>query len=826
MSSRKYSSEFEKHANHHIENQDDCEIGKHLNDSVHNEDRYHCDNENNKNDNSCLDDVGQNDKPNDSLLFDIYDPRNWDVLDSRLIDILVKDGPKRDLSINKGPKDKFSRRFSSAFYTRYLPNGEKFGVRLKEHETSVDHITNMTSWMELRLRLQKHETIDKVAQEQLLKEKEYWRKVLFRIIAAVKYLSKYNLAFRGTSEKLYENNNGNFLGLIEMLAEFDPIIQEHVLRVKNHDIHHHYLGHRIQNELILMLATAVKTKVLKKIKEAKYFSVILDCTPDVSHQEQMSLILRCVDISTYPIKIEEFFLEFLVVNDTTGQGLFEVLQNVLISLDLDIDNVRGQGYDNGSNMRGRHQGVQKRLLDVNRRAFYTPCGSHSLNLTLCDVANSCGKARDFFGIVQRIYTIFANSTKRWHILKSNVTNLTLKPLSSTRWESRVESVKAIRYQVSDIREALLQVADTDNDSKIQSEAKSLATNELSNFEFLLATVIWFEILYAVNLVSKQLQAKDMLLDVAINQIKGLVSFFNNYRKNGFSSAMDIAKEIATELEIESVFPQKLKIRRKRQFDESVEETSLSPEESFKVHYFLYIVDQAIISLTQRFEQYEVYEETFGFLFSSHKLQSMADMDLKSCCICLEAALKRDEQCGDIDGNELYIELKLLREILSKEKIGPVSILNSLKQMGCFPNATIAYRILLTIPITVASAERSFSKLKLLKSYLRSSMLQERLNELALISIENEILEEEQMHANTNSTDLKEKLCAAVWRLKGSPQSHSGQPLLAPTLIASLHVDAGLLLQIKTRFCLDVELLQVPAGNQELTMNVYDELHLS
>ncbi|GKA45133.1 zinc finger MYM-type protein 1, partial [Tanacetum coccineum] len=58
----------------------------------------------------------------------------------------------------------------------------------------------------------------------------------------------------------------------------------------------------------------------------------------------------------------------------------------------------------------------------------------------------------------------------------------------------------------------------------------------------------------------------------------------------------------------------------------------------------------------------------------------------------------------------------------------------------FPNAMIAYRVLLTIPVTVASAERSFSKLKLLKSYLRSTMSQERLNGLALISIENEQLD--------------------------------------------------------------------------------------
>jgi len=64
-------------------------------------------------------------------------------------------------------------------------------------------------------------------------------------------------------------------------------------------------------------------------------------------------------------------------------------------------------------------------------------------------------------------------------------------------------------------------------------------------------------------------------------------------------------------------------------------------------------------------------------------------------------------------------------------------------MNCFSNTIIAYRFLLTIHVTVASAERSFSKLKLLKSYLRSIMSQERLNGLASITIENDILEKTQ-----------------------------------------------------------------------------------
>lgn len=68
------------------------------------------------------------------------------------------------------------------------------------------------------------------------------------------------------------------------------------------------------------------------------------------------------------------------------------------------------------------------------------------------------KLEIFFGVIQHIYTIFANSSKRWQILKDNVKGLSFKSLSSTRWESHVYSVKAIRFQVLEIQEALLQVA--------------------------------------------------------------------------------------------------------------------------------------------------------------------------------------------------------------------------------------------------------------------------------------------------------------------------------------------------------------------------------
>jgi hypothetical protein len=56
-------------------------------------------------------------------------------------------------------------------------------------------------------------------------------------------------------------------------------------------------------------------------------------------------------------------------------------------------------------------------------------------------------------------------------------------VSPSRWESRVDSVKAIRFQLPEIRDALLQVDESDKDPSTSSEAQSLAENELCGFEF-------------------------------------------------------------------------------------------------------------------------------------------------------------------------------------------------------------------------------------------------------------------------------------------------------------------------------------------------------
>ena len=97
----------------------------------------------------------------------------------------------------------------------------------------------------------------------------------------------------------------------------------------------------------------------------------------------------------------------------------------------------------------------------------------------------------------------------------------------------------------------------------------LKAYEIESFEFLLGMIIWYNILFAVNSISKNLQLKDMHIDVAIDQLKGLISYFKEYRENGFTYTTNSSKKIASKMKIEPIFREKHIIYRKKQFVENV-----------------------------------------------------------------------------------------------------------------------------------------------------------------------------------------------------------------------------------------------------------------
>jgi len=299
----------------------------------------------------------------------------------------------------------FSRK-SSKLATECQNDWVNISAILKSHETSPDHVKHLLAWNDLECRLKAGKTIDHTAIALLQAEQNRWREVVKCLISIIQSLAERNLALRGSVDNINSPNNGNVLKEVELLAKYDPVLNAHVRRISSGENHTIYLGKIIQNELIACISGKILSTMVAEIKQSKYFAIILDCTPHISHQEQMSVVVRIVATSTRP-EIKEHFLGFLPTPESTGLGLSSLILTKLEELGIRFQGCRGQSYDNGSNMKGKNKGVQARLLERNARALYVPCGTHTLNLMVADSAEQSVDAIRFFGIVQKLYNLFS-----------------------------------------------------------------------------------------------------------------------------------------------------------------------------------------------------------------------------------------------------------------------------------------------------------------------------------------------------------------------------------------------------------------------------------
>lgn len=437
---------------------------------------------------------------------------------------------------------------------------------LKAHETSPAHVHACVDWLETCNRLNLNKTIDSENQAIIQAVTRHWQEVLQRLIAIITFLGEQNLAFRGSSDKLFEKENGNFLKLVELLSQFDQVLAEHVRRTINKETYAHYMGKNIQNELIQLLSEEIQSKILSLLHAAKYYTIIVDCTQDVSKVEQMSIVFRFVNISDNGnVEIREHFFEFLTVEKTDSETLANHIVEELEKHGIPIENMRGQGYDNGANMKGKHAGVQKKLLNLNSRAFFVPCYAHTLNLVVNDAAKSSKQGAEYFTLIQAIYNFFSASTRRWAIFKKYLgKNLTVKPLCDTRWESRIDAIRPFRYTSGEIYDALFEMSEDQSfDVEARCIAESLA-KKMKTMSFCCLTVFWYKILYQINLVSKSLQGAEFAVSEAVQNLDKTLDFLRKLRSDeSFEDVCVEASLLANDLDAEKTFTQSEGIRKRK-----------------------------------------------------------------------------------------------------------------------------------------------------------------------------------------------------------------------------------------------------------------------
>lgn len=607
-----------------------------------------------------------------SFLFDIDDPATWNTKDEYVLKTILTTNVKQNLNIDFSNSVRIypdkKRTLSDKIFSCVLPNGETYNrdwllyskskglvfcvpcllfqieskqtafstgfndwkhasVLVKSHEQSSDHRKNICTF----LCRKKTASVDTLLLSQYEKEVKYWREVLTRVVSVVRFLALRGLPFRGDNQTFGSLSNGLFLGCLELLSEYDPFLSHHIEKYGNKGSGNvSYVSSDTCDEFISIMGTKVLNQIIKEVNEAHYFSLIVDSTPDMSHTDQLAVVLRYVSLNDACAK--ERLVQLLPGVGHKAESLQQAVLTLLQNLNLDIENCRGQSYDNASNMSGYYTGLQARIKSENNKADYVPCAAHSLNLVGVFAAEkSCPEVTRYFSFLQGLFSFFAGSTYRWGLLKECIKNenkerrkqnknsdtLTLpKNLSQTRWSTRADAVHALSNGYKEFELVLKNLSQDISQTPESRVAAEGLSKQLGKFDTAFLTVLWNDLLMSIDKVSSNLQKEELDFLAAVKQLQTLKMFLEEKRDN-----FDHYENEATKM----CGMQAATYKRNRKptlfADEKREsfDTNMDPKTRFRTEVFLTIVDNLTAQLDTRTQSYASLGNRFE-LFNNFKVR--------------------------------------------------------------------------------------------------------------------------------------------------------------------------------------------------------------
>ncbi|XP_004308446.1 PREDICTED: uncharacterized protein LOC101295762 [Fragaria vesca subsp. vesca] len=230
-------------------------------------------------------------------------------------------------------------------------------------------------------------------------------------VECIRFLLRQGLAFRGHDESENSSNQGNFVELLQFLADHDEQIR--AVALKNAPANLKLTSPTIQKEIVNAAAVETTDAIIRDMDNA-LFSILVDEARDVSIKEQMAVIFRYVDKRGCVI---ERFIGIVHVANTTARTLKKAVDELLSKHKLSISSLCGQGFDGASNMSGELNGLKTLILKDNPTVFYVLCFAHQLQLALVAVAKKHSIVGAFFTSVANVVNIVGASSKHRDILR-------------------------------------------------------------------------------------------------------------------------------------------------------------------------------------------------------------------------------------------------------------------------------------------------------------------------------------------------------------------------------------------------------------------------
>uniref|UniRef100_A0A8D8VVN1 Zinc finger MYM-type protein 1 n=1 Tax=Cacopsylla melanoneura TaxID=428564 RepID=A0A8D8VVN1_9HEMI len=568
----------------------------------------------------------------------------------------------------------------------WTQNGFALINNLKEkcelHQASKSHVNNSISLRTLgRINIaQSLSEAYRLSKIQHNEQVQKNRNILSKLIDTVKLCATLELPLRGHDESESSDNQGVYKEVLNYGAKLNPELREHL----NSNSAFKGTSKTTQDELLQCMLEVCQEQIVSEITESEFLAVMADDTTDVTGNTQTVIVFRYQLHGT----VYERFWGYFNPEDETAEGLSECIGNELKKvLKNDSHKLIAQTYDGASVMSGEKQGVQKKIQDIYKYAYYIHCYTHQVNLVMKNVTSSIRSVRIFFSDLSGIPAFFSQSPKRLDVLKKYLP-------SNTLWNFNIQTVDFVFENKEQLIKCFEEMVSLEKDKTFDKAKGYLAL--LNNEHFLFWLQLFHKIMPHVELLHSQMQSRN--IDAALIEKLIIDSF-----------CCDIEEIRDSELCNSG----------------SLTEIAESKE----------ICDRMTMDCRERFA-FTSHLIAAKLFYSEHFPQYSENLPL----------FEISETCRVypfLEEEKLKTELEIL---YSRQEYHSAHGLTSLLQLIIHDNiheflsqTTNLLRILVTVPMTTAEPERCFSTLKRIKTYQRNSTSQDRLLALAMVSVEKNMI---------------------------------------------------------------------------------------
>ena len=292
-----------------------------------------------------------------------------------------------------------------------------------------------------------------------------------------------------------------------------------------------YMSNITVAEFLTSISFHIEQKLLDQLRNSKFLSIMADESTDVSSYEEMSICARWIQEG----KPVEHFLGILRAHETDAQSLTKYLLDFIRDKNIDINAIRGLGFDGTNTMSGARTGVQRRVRVHAPSALYVHCRCHQLQLASVHAADNHQEVKRVFGTLLTMWKTFHYSPKKAEKLSEiqqilDQPELKVLQPSDTRWLARERCVQAVRRTLPSLALTFQQIYDDRGDAEAYGLAKLICT-----YKFVACLYMLCDVLHTIAKLQSALQAKSLDLASVPCMVETTISRLQELKDNPSTS---------------------------------------------------------------------------------------------------------------------------------------------------------------------------------------------------------------------------------------------------------------------------------------------------